>query len=53
MYKFILSILFILTTDSTFSQSELSHDVYFDTDKFTVPSTEKIGYSFLFQPYKI
>ncbi|MDO7137144.1 OmpA family protein [Algibacter lectus] len=41
MYKFILSILFILTTGSTFSQSELSHDVYFDTDKFTVPSTEK------------
>ena len=41
MYKFILSILFILTTGSTFSQSELSHDVYFDTDKFDVPSTEK------------
>ncbi|MEL0651757.1 OmpA family protein [Algibacter sp. TI.3.09] len=41
MYKFILSFLFILTTGSTFSQSELSHDVYFDTDKFTVPSTEK------------
>jgi len=41
MQKIVLSILFILTTSITFSQSKLTHDVYFDTDKFDVPSTEK------------
>ncbi|MCL5127201.1 OmpA family protein [Algibacter sp. L4_22] len=41
MHKLVLSILSILTIGITFSQSELSHDVYFDTDKFDVPSTEK------------
>lgn len=41
MHKLVLSILFILNAGITFSQSKLSHDVYFDTDKFTVPSTEK------------
>jgi outer membrane protein OmpA-like peptidoglycan-associated protein len=41
MQKIVLSILLILTTSITFSQSELTHDVYFDTDEFTVPSTEE------------
>lgn len=41
MRKIVLSILFIITSSITFSQSELTHDVYFDTDKFTVPSTEE------------
>ena len=41
MQKIVLSILLILTTSITFSQSKLTHDVYFDTDKFTVPSTEE------------
>ena len=41
MQKIVLSILLILTTSITFSQSKLTHDVYFDTDEFTVPSTEE------------
>ncbi|MDN3664971.1 OmpA family protein [Algibacter miyuki] len=41
MYKHVLSIFFLFNIGITFSQSEFNHDVYFDTDKFKVPSTEE------------
>jgi outer membrane protein OmpA-like peptidoglycan-associated protein len=36
-----LFILFLLLSNCLFSQKEISHDVYFDTDKYAVPLTEE------------
>ena len=41
MYKLILSIYFVLNVSFIFSQDKLIHEVYFDTDKYDVPSTEE------------
>lgn len=41
MNKLIVFILLILNYNVVFSQKEFTHDVYFDTDKFTVPNTEE------------
>ncbi len=41
MNKLILIILFILNIGVTFSQEELTQEVYFDTDKYEVPPTEE------------
>ena len=41
MNKLFVIILFTLNSVFTFSQKELTQEVYFDTDKFAVPNTEK------------
>tara|TARA_R110000868_G_scaffold217644_1_gene467766 strand:+ start:21189 stop:22046 length:858 start_codon:yes stop_codon:yes gene_type:complete len=41
MNKLILSIFFLLNIGVIFSQNELIHEVYFDTDKYDVPPTEE------------
>tara|TARA_R110001583_G_scaffold17014_14_gene69367 strand:+ start:1089 stop:1946 length:858 start_codon:yes stop_codon:yes gene_type:complete len=41
MNKLILSVLFLLNIGVIFSQDELTQVVYFDTDKYEVPSTEE------------
>ena len=41
MNKLILSIFFLLNIGIIFSQNELIHEVYFDTDKYDVPPTEE------------
>ncbi|GAA4967882.1 OmpA family protein [Algibacter aquimarinus] len=41
MNKLILSIFFLLNLGVVFSQNKLTHEVYFDTDKYIVPSTEE------------
>lgn len=41
MYKLVLSIYFLLNISVVFSQNKLIHEVYFDTDKYIVPSTEE------------
>jgi len=41
MYRLMVQILLILSCFFAFPQSELKHEVYFDTDKFTVPPTEE------------
>ncbi|GAA3656051.1 OmpA family protein [Flavivirga jejuensis] len=41
MNKFLLLILITLNSVSAFSQKELTHEVYFDTDKYNLPPTEK------------
>ncbi len=41
MYKLLIFFLLTLQTSFIFSQKELTHEVYFDTDKFDIPSTEE------------
>lgn len=41
MNKLILSVLFLLKIGFVFSQDQLTQEVYFDTDKYEVPSTEE------------
>lgn len=41
MNKLILSALFLLNIGVIFSQDQLTQEVYFDTDKYEVPSTEE------------
>ena len=41
MNKLVLSIFFLLNIGFVFSQNDLIHEVYFDTDKYDVPSTEE------------
>lgn len=41
MNKLILYIFLLLNIGVVFSQKKLTHEVYFDTDKFIVPSTEE------------
>jgi outer membrane protein OmpA-like peptidoglycan-associated protein len=41
MNKFLVSILITLISVFSFSQENLTHEVYFDTDKYKVPSTEE------------
>ncbi len=41
MNKFIAYFLILLSCNIGFTQKELTHDVYFDTDKFIVPNTEE------------
>lgn len=41
MNKLLVYILIILNCGVLFSQKELTHEVYFDTDKFIVPPTEE------------
>jgi outer membrane protein OmpA-like peptidoglycan-associated protein len=41
MNKLVLSIFFLLNIGFVFSQNQLIHEVYFDTDKYDVPSTEE------------
>ncbi|MFD0990507.1 OmpA family protein [Mariniflexile jejuense] len=41
MYKLLVFFLITLQTSFVFSQKELTHEVYFDTDKFDIPSTEE------------
>ncbi|MBU2949674.1 OmpA family protein [Tamlana agarivorans] len=41
MSKLLVFILIILQSVSAFSQSALTHEVYFETDKYDVPSTEE------------
>lgn len=41
MNKLFTYLLIVTAYGFTFSQSELTHDVYFDTDKYEVPSTEE------------
>jgi len=41
MNKLVLSIFFLLNTGVVLSQNKLTHEVYFDTDKYEVPSTEE------------
>jgi outer membrane protein OmpA-like peptidoglycan-associated protein len=41
MNKLIVAILISLSSVFVFSQNELTHEVYFDTDKYEVPNTEE------------
>ena len=41
MNKLIVFILLIFNCNVIFSQKEFTHDVYFDSDKFSVPNTEE------------
>lgn len=41
MNKLIVFILLLFNCNVIFSQKEFTHDVYFDSDKFVVPSTEE------------
>lgn len=41
MHKSLVQILLTLSCVFAFSQSELRHEVYFETDKFVVPPTEE------------
>lgn len=41
MNKFLISIFITFNTVFAFSQKELTHEVYFETDKFDVPITEE------------
>ncbi|WP_298492698.1 OmpA family protein [uncultured Algibacter sp.] len=41
MNKFLVLILFTFSSVLSFSQKELTQEVYFDTDKYEVPNTEK------------
>lgn len=41
MYKLLFFLVLMLHTPLVFSQKELTHEVYFDTDKFEIPSTEE------------
>lgn len=41
MNKLILSIFFLLNLGVVFCQNKLTHEVYFDTDKYDVPGTEE------------
>ena len=41
MNKLFSFVLALISYSLVFSQNELTHDVYFDTDKFDVPSTEE------------
>ena len=41
MNKLLIFFIIILGCESVFSQKELTHEVYFDTDKYEVPSTEE------------
>ena len=41
MNKLFSYILIFVSCCCGFSQNELTHDVYFDTDKYEVPSTEE------------
>ncbi|TNJ47086.1 OmpA family protein [Tamlana fucoidanivorans] len=41
MNKLLVAILIILNSVMAFSQEQLTHEVYFETDKYEVPSTEK------------
>ncbi|WP_246067805.1 OmpA family protein [Changchengzhania lutea] len=41
MNKLVASILLLLTCALAFTQNDLTHEVYFDTDKYDVPSTEE------------
>ncbi|WP_136482732.1 OmpA family protein [Cognatitamlana onchidii] len=40
MTKLIVTILIVLQSTTLLSQNELTHEVYFETDKYEVPSTE-------------
>ena len=41
MNKLIVFVLLIFNWNVVLSQKEFTHDVYFDTDKYEVPNTEK------------
>lgn len=41
MNKLVFSIYFLLNVSFVFTQNKLTHEVYFDTDKYVVPSTEE------------
>ena len=41
MNKLVLSVFFLLNIGLIFSQNKLTHEVYFDTDKYDVPPTEE------------
>lgn len=41
MYKLLFFLVLMLHSPLVFSQKELTHEVYFDTDKFEIPSTEE------------
>tara|TARA_R110002049_G_scaffold122465_2_gene277290 strand:+ start:212 stop:1069 length:858 start_codon:yes stop_codon:yes gene_type:complete len=41
MNKLFLSVFFLIHIGFVFSQNELTHEVYFDTDKYEVPPTEE------------
>ncbi|WP_372754087.1 OmpA family protein [Mariniflexile sp.] len=41
MYKLLFFLLITLHSATVFSQKELTHEVYFDTDKYAIPSTEE------------